>query len=79
MLNFQRTYEKYNLFWKEKNILPLIKKELNSDKVAKVGYTSGNRILKKIAKNRNYRKAGDHCHYSGRYKDELHNISQFEI
>ena len=64
---------------KGKNMLPLTKEELNSHQDAKVGYISGKRILKKIAKNRNYKKARDHCHYSGKYKGAAHNICSLKF
>ena len=55
-------------------MLPLTKEELNSHQDAKVCYICGKRILQKLAKNKNYSKARDHCHFTGKYTGASHSI-----
>ena len=43
-------------------MLPLTKEELKSRQDVKACYACGKRILKKLFKNKNYRKVRDHCH-----------------
>ena len=48
--------------FEKKKMLPLRKEELKSHQDAKECYICGKRILKKFAKDKNYRKVRDHCH-----------------
>ena len=45
-------------------MLLLTKEELRSHQDAKVCHICGKRILKKLAKSKNYRKVRDHCRYT---------------
>ena len=55
-------------------MLPLTKEELNSHQDAKVCYICGKRILQQLAKNKNYSKARDHFHYTGKCTGASHCI-----
>ena len=57
-----------------KKMLSLTKEELKSHRDAKVCYISGERILKKLSKRRNYQKVRDNCHYIGGYRIAAHSI-----
>ena len=37
------------------------------------------KILKKLAKSKNYRKTRDHCHYTGKYRSAAHSISNLKF
>ena len=37
------------------------------------------KILKKLSKSINYCKAGDHCHYTVKYRGEAHNICNLKF
>ena len=69
---FKRTHKKYNWFWKEE------KEELKSYHDANVCYICRKGILKKFAKDKNYRKVWDHCHHAGKYRGAAHNICNLE-
>ena len=62
-------------------MLPLTKEELKSRQDAKVCYICGKRFLKKFANDKNYQKARDHCHYTGKYRGAVHSIcnSKFNV
>ena len=60
-------------------MLPLTKEELKSHQDAKLCYICGKRILQKFAKNKNYRKVRDHCHYAGKYRDAALGICNFKF
>ena len=70
-----------NIIDVERYILPLTNEELNSYQDAKISYISGKRFPKKIAKDKNYRKVRDHCHYTGKYRDVAHSTcnSKFNV
>ena len=53
-------------------MLPLTKEELKSNQDESNCYICGKRILRKLAKNRNYWKVRDHCHYTGKYRGAAH-------
>ena len=50
------------------------KKKLNSYQDAKLCYSCGKRILKKLAKSENCWKVRDHCHYTGKYRGLKYSI-----
>ena len=60
-------------------MLPLTKKELKSHQDAKVCYIFRKRILKKLAKNKNYCKVRHHCHYASKYWGTAHSISNIKF
>ena len=60
-------------------MLPLAKEELKSRQDAKVCYIFGKRILKKLAKSKNYWEVRDHCHYTGKYRDTAHSICNLKF
>ena len=60
-------------------MLPLTKEELKSHQDAKVCYIWGKRILKKSAKDKNYRKVRDHCHCTSKYRGAAHNICNLKF
>ena len=37
------------------------------------------KILKKFAKNKNYQKVTDHCHYTGKYRGGAHSICNLKF
>ena len=55
-------------------MLLLTKEKLKSHQDAQECYIYGKRIKKKNAKNINYQKVRDHCHYTGKYRGETHSI-----
>ena len=46
---------------------------------AKVCYICRKRILKKFAKDKNYQKVRDHCHYTGKYRSAAHSICNLKF
>ena len=63
-----------------KNIIDFeIKKDLKSHEDAKVCYICGRKILKTFAKDINYRKVRDHCHYTGKYTGTAHSICNLKL
>ena len=46
---------------------------------AKVCYICGKKILKKFAKDKNYRKVGDHFHYTGKYRGAARSICNLKF
>ena len=60
-------------------MLLLTNKELKSHQDAKVCYICGRRILKMFAKDKNYRKVRDHCHYTAKYKGAAHSICNLKF
>ena len=63
----------------KRKMLPLTKEELKSYQEAKVCYICGKRILEKFAKDKNYQKVRDHCHYTGKYRDAAHSICNLKF
>ena len=61
-------------------MLPLTKEELKSHRDAKVCYICGKIILNK-AKDKNYRKVRDHCHFTSKYRGAACSIcnSKFNV
>ena len=60
--------------FEKKKMLPLTKEELKSYQNAKVCYICGRSFLKKFTNDKNYQKARDRCHYTGKYRGAAHNI-----
>ena len=58
--------------FEKKKMLPLKKEKLKSHQDATVCYVSGKRFSKQFAKDKNYRKVRDHCHFTGKYRGEAH-------
>ena len=71
---YLREHAKNIIDFEKKKMLPLTKEELNSHQDAKVCYSCGKRILKKLSKSINYQKVRDHCHYAGEYRGVAHSI-----
>ena len=65
--------------FEKKSKLPLTKEELKLHQDAKVCYICGKRILKKFAKDKNYRKVIDHCHFTGKYRGAAHSICNLKF
>ena len=59
---------------KREKLLPLAKEELKSHQDAKVCYICEKRFLQKITNDKNYQKARDHCHFTGKYRGAAHSI-----
>ena len=55
-------------------MLPLTKKELKLNQHATECYIYGNRVLKKFANNKIYRKGRNHCHFTGKHRGAAHSI-----
>ena len=55
-------------------MLTLTTEELKSHQDAKVCCICGKRILKKFAKDKNYRKVRNQCRYTGKYRGAAHSI-----
>ena len=56
--------------FEKKKMLPLTKKELKLHHDVTVFYIFG----KKFAKDKNYQKVRDYCHYTGKYRGAAHSI-----
>ena len=76
---FLREHAKHIIDFEKKKMLSLTKEELKSHQYAKVCYICGNRILKKFAKDKNYRKVRDHCHYTGKYRGTANIICDLQF
>ena len=74
-----REHAKNIIYFKKKKKLPLTKEELKSHQDAKVYYICGKLILKKFAKDKNYRIFRDHCHYAGKYRGAAHSICNLKL
>ena len=61
-----------------KKTLGLTKEELKSCQDAKVCCICWKRILKNT-KVKNYQKAGDHCHYTGKYRGAAHSVCNLKF
>ena len=78
MKNFCKSFREHGKriigFFKKK-ILPLTNKELKSheDDMSKYVIFAEN-ISQKNFSEINYRKVGDHCHYTGKYRGAAHSI-----
>ena len=55
-------------------MLRLTKRELKLHQDATVCYICGKRFPKKFAKNKNYQKVRDHCHFTVKYGGAAHSI-----
>ena len=53
--------------FEKKKMLLLTNGELKSHQDGKVCFICGTQIVKKFAKDKNYWKVRDHCHYTGKY------------
>ena len=71
---FLREHTKNIIDFEKRKMLPLTKEELKLNQDAKVCYICGKNILKTFAKDNNYRKVRDHCHYTGKYIGAAHSI-----
>ena len=60
-------------------MLPLTKEELKSHQDAKVCHICRKNFLKKFAKDKNYQKVRDHCHYTGKYRGASHSICNLKF
>ena len=69
-----REHPKNIIDFEKKKILLLTKEKLKSHQDAKVCYICRKMILQKLAKNKNYQKVRDHCHYAGKYRSAMHSI-----
>ena len=58
---------------------PLTKEELKSHRDEKVCYICGKRFLKTFAKDKNYQKVRDHCHFTGKYRSAAHSICNLKF
>ena len=76
---FLREHAKNIIDFEKRKILPLTKEELKSYQYAKVYYICGKRTLKMFAKNRNYEKVRDHCHYTGKYGGAAYSICNLKF
>ena len=65
--------------FQKKKMLPLTKEELKSHQDAKLCHICGKRILKNLYKIINYRKARNHCPYTGKYRGDAHSICNLEF
>ena len=76
---FLREHAKNIIVFEKRKILPLTKEELKSYQYAKVYDICGKRTLKMFAKNRNYEKVRDHCHYTGKYGGAAYSICNLKF
>ena len=60
-------------------MLPLEKVELKLYQEAKVCRICEKGMLEKFAKDKNYRKNRDHCHYTGKYRGAAHSICNLKF
>ena len=60
-------------------MLPLTKEELKSHQDAELCYIFGKRILKMFAKDKNYGKVRDHCHYADKYRDATYSVCNLKF
>ena len=76
-----REHAKNVIDFEKKKMLPLTKEELKSSQDGKECHICRKKILQKFAKDKNYRKVRDHCHYTGKYRGVAHSIcnSKFNV
>ena len=67
------------LNFEKKQMLLLTKEELKLYQDARNCCIRGKRTLQKLAKNRNYRKVKDHCHYAGKYRGAAQSICNLKF
>ena len=60
-------------------MIQLTKEELKLHQDTKLSYRCGKRILKKLSKKINYRKARDHFYYTGHYRGAAHSICNLKF
>ena len=77
--NSLKEHTKNTIFFENKKMLPLTKKELKPYQEAKICYICGNAILEKFTKDKNYRKVRDHCHYTGKYRGAADSICNLKF
>ena len=65
-------------FEKKKNVT-VNKKWTKSHQDAKVCYICRRKVLKKFAKDKNYRKVRDRCHYRDKYSGAVHSICNLKF
>ena len=73
---FKRKCEKYNRIWKEEN--DSVNKKANKNRTKMPEYAIFFYFLKDFFK-ANYQKVIDHCHYTGKYRDEANSIFNLEF
>ena len=73
-----REHEKTIIGLEKKKMLSLTKEDLKSYQDAKVYYICRKRTLKN-AKDINYRKFRNHCHYIGKYRGAAHSICNLKF
>ena len=74
-----REHAKNIINFEKKKMSLLTKEELKSHQHAKVCYICRKKILKMFAEDINYRKARDHCHYTGKYRGTAHSICNLKF
>ena len=60
--------------FEKKKMVPLTKKELTLHQDVIECHICGKRFLKKFVKDKNYQKARDRCHFTGKYGGAAHRI-----
>ena len=76
---FLREQTKSITAFEKKKMTLLTKEELKSHQDAKLCYICRKRILKKIAKNKNYQKVRYYCYYTGKYRAAAHSICNLKF
>ena len=74
-----KEHTKNIILFQKKTMLPLTKEELKSYQEAKVCYICGKGIIEKFAKDKNYQKDRDHCHYVDKYRIAPHSICNLKF
>ena len=74
-----REYTKSIIDFETKKMLPLTRKEFKSPEDAERCYICGIKFFKKFFRDNNYRKVGDHCHYTGKYRGAAHSICNLKF
>ena len=64
--------------FKKKKMKLLTKKQQESCENAKICYICNKNFDIKYLKDKNNRKVRDHCHYTGKYRDVVHTISDLK-
>ena len=65
------------IIFEKKEMIPLTKEEKDCHNQQKVCHIC-KRIFKTGDGNKKYHKVGDHCHYTGKYRDAAHDISDIK-
>ena len=70
---FKGAFIENNYFGKEENGM-INKQQQEWHANEKISCICRDKFLEKYAKDKNYRKVGDHCHYTGKYRGAAHSI-----